>query len=127
MLASLKGWLGLAGIVAAVLALSGLLGWLKLRRRDMSLVLEASGWALNISMLMNRRIGRVFTFTPALPAGAVIERFDALATREDRALTLKRRLWIALAVLVALAIVYWFFGERLPRPDWLDPFLHHPG
>ena len=84
MLTSLKGWLAILGIVAAVMGLSALFGWLKLRRRDMSLVLEANGWALNVQMKINRRIGRVFTYTPALPKGAVMERVDLLATKEDR-------------------------------------------
>ena len=78
MLSTLKGWLAVFGIIAAVGGLSGLLGWLKLRRRDMSLILEASGWAVNVHMKINRRIGRIFTFIPDLPPGSIKERLDAL-------------------------------------------------
>ena len=83
-LRSWQGWAAIAGVVLSVMAVSGLLGWLKLRRRDMSLLLEASGWAVNAHMKVNRRIGRVFTFTPALPKDSRIERVDVLATDEDK-------------------------------------------
>jgi len=42
------------GIVAVLMAFSGFLGWLKLRRRDVSTLLEACGWALNGRMRLTR-------------------------------------------------------------------------
>jgi len=97
-LTSLKGWLAILAVLAVVAALSGLVGWLRLRRRDMSLLFEASGWAVNVRMKINRRIGRVFTFIPALPPGAVVERRDALTTPEDR-----RRVWRWIVTLLVLS------------------------
>jgi hypothetical protein len=110
---TLKGWLAIIGIVSGVLALSAFVGWLKLRRRDMGLILEASGWALNISMKLNRRIGRLFTFTPPLPEGSVKERRDLLKTDEDGAGW--KTILLTLLVLAAFGAYWWFaLGHRLP-------------
>jgi len=109
MLTSLKGWLAILGIVAAVMGVSALLGWLKLRRRDMSLVLEASGWAVNVHMLVNRKIGRVFTRTPELPEGAVIDRVDLLETEEDRSSPWGAIVAVLLLLAVAGGAVAWWY------------------
>ena len=70
-------------LAAAVLALgsivtfsSGLLGYLKLRSRDMSALLEAAGWAVNFRMKLTRRLGRLFTHRRELPKDAVKRRRD---------------------------------------------------
>lgn len=122
LLATLKGWIAVAGLVAAVLALSGLVGWIRLRKRDMSFLFEANGWALNISMRINRRISRVFTWTPALPKGSVIERFDVLATREDRAAELRGRMVTVAFFAAIVVLVYWWFWLGHPLPS----FVSHP-
>ena len=67
--------LGLGGIVVIS---SGLLGYLKLRARDMSAMLEAAGWAVNFRMKLTRRLGRLFTRRPGLPKDAVREHRDLL-------------------------------------------------
>jgi len=77
-LTSLRGWAGILGLVVGVLSVSALLGWLKLRRRDMSLLLEASGWAVNLQMKITRRVAPLFAYTPALPKDAYIDRTDVL-------------------------------------------------
>lgn len=102
MLTSLNGWLAILGVVALVAALSGLLGWLKLRRRDMSLLLEANGWAVNAEMKVTRRIARLFTWVPADPPGTTVDRFDSLAYLTAAQDKLRRRNLILLALLLAL-------------------------
>lgn len=77
-LTSLNGWLAILGVVLLVMGVSALSGWLKLRKRDMSLLLEASGWAVNVHMKITARIARVFAFTPALPKDSYIDRRDLL-------------------------------------------------
>ncbi len=77
-LTTLKGWVGILGFVAVVMGTSALAGWLKLRRRDMSLILEANGWAVNVHMMITRRIARVFAFVPDLPKGSVLDPTDVL-------------------------------------------------
>ena len=42
----------------------------RLRRQDLSVILEASGWAINHRMRLNRRLRRHFTLRKPYPAGA---------------------------------------------------------
>jgi len=78
MLTSVSGWLAILGVVGAVLALSAFTAWLKLRRRDMSVLLEANGWAVNVHTKVTARIAKVFSYTPDLPKGATMDVTDAL-------------------------------------------------
>lgn len=121
---SLAGILAIAGIIAFVLGLSALIGWLKLRKRDMSLIFEASGWAMNITMTINRGVARLFTFTPHLPAGAVLDRIDTLETAEDRAERRRQRVRLVLVNAAALIAIYWYVGAKFPHPAGLSPYLH---
>ena len=72
----LKAGLALVGLVLVVILFSALSGWSKLRKRDMSALLEACGWAVNFRMYMTRRLGHLFSHTPHLPEGARKERRD---------------------------------------------------
>ena len=64
-------------IVAALGALSQvillpilLVAWIKLRRRDLSSILEGSGWGINARMRLDRRQAETFTLRPPFPPGA---------------------------------------------------------
>jgi len=112
---------GLLGIVALVAAIAGFLGWLKLRRRDMSLVLEAQGWAVNVEMKLNRRIAGIMTQRPALPAGTITDRTDLLAAYkndEERAAERRKALiWTTAFVVVAAIVGSWFARPHVPIID----------
>jgi hypothetical protein len=82
-LKSPEGWLAVLGVIGAVLAFSALNAWWKLRRRDVSVLLEANGWAINVRTRVTKRIAKVFAFTPDLPAEAVLERKDMLPAADD--------------------------------------------
>lgn len=43
---------------------------LRLRRRDLSAILEGSGWAVNARMRLTRGQSRTFTYRPGFPAGS---------------------------------------------------------
>jgi hypothetical protein len=111
-ISSLTGWLAILGVVLVVLGISALLGWLKLRRRNMAVLLEANGWAVNIEMKITRPIARLFAFIPDLPKGAVLDQTDMLpVSPEDEDHTVRNVvLVILLAALIAGA---WFFRRRL--------------
>ncbi len=71
--ASLTWQSTLAGILAAVAAVAvpaSLVAHLKLRRRDLSAILEASGWAINARMRLTRSQADSFTCVPGYPNGA---------------------------------------------------------
>ncbi len=64
----------LAVIAAAILAVivpTVIVATLKLRRRDLSAILEGSGWAINARMRLTRSQYRFFTRRPRYPLGAV--------------------------------------------------------
>lgn len=58
------------GGVLAVIVPSVLLSYLKLRRRDLSAILEGAGWAINARMRLTRAQSVQFTRRPAYPPGA---------------------------------------------------------
>lgn len=62
--------LALLGVALTVMALFGFLGWLKLRKRDVSTLLEACGFALNGRMRLSTHLAGIFTRRPGLPDGA---------------------------------------------------------
>ena len=68
----------LVGLVAVILLPGIIIGFAKIRKRDMSILLEAAGWALNAQMRLSAILGRLFTHVPRLPKGARKERGDAL-------------------------------------------------
>jgi len=68
----------LLGLAMVVLLPSIFAGFVKIRRRDMSGLLEASGWAVNVHMRLNMTMGRLFTHTPHLPKDARKERRDII-------------------------------------------------
>lgn len=63
-------------IVAVVSVPAGLVGWMKLRKRNLATVLEGSGWALNDRLLLTRALGALITRRPARPRGSVVDRAD---------------------------------------------------
>ncbi len=62
--------------VGAVLVPIIILGIVRLRRRDIAHILEASGWAVNARLRITADLGRLLTFRPSFPAGTVRERAD---------------------------------------------------
>ena len=91
---------GLGTILAGLMAVSGVIGWMRLRRRDLSTLLEASGWALNGRMHMTFALGDQFTQRPNLPSGATVR-----LTSEQR----RTRLILVVLALALLGTGYWLW------------------
>lgn len=94
-------WKTIVGSLAvAVLGLMipiTLVAYLKLRKRDLSTLLEGSGWGINGRMLLSRAQIRYFTERPSFPPGAR---------------GVRRRSWLWwLAVLAAAALVAWWLQK----------------
>lgn len=114
----LKAGLALVGLMLVVVLFSALSGWSKLRKRDMSALLEACGWAVNFRMYMTRRLGHLFSHTPRLPEGARKERRDLvtlfLRQTGHRAFRWTRvGLVSLLATLVTVALLSAFFWNQI--------------
>jgi hypothetical protein len=97
----------LLGIAALIAALSGFIGWLKLRRRDMSLLLEANGWAVNVPMKVTRRVGGLFTRRPPFPRGTARPLGEAapMAELDEEAQDARRRRRRLVTLVVVLGLV----------------------
>jgi len=62
---------GALGILTQVVLLPILaVAWIKLRRRDLSSILEGSGWGINARMRLDRRQADTFTLRPPYPPGS---------------------------------------------------------
>jgi len=51
---------------------------IKLRRRNIGLFLEAAGWAVNLRMTLNRKMGNLFTYSPDFPPQATYKRRELI-------------------------------------------------
>ena len=105
-LASMHWYVFVGGILGAILAVmlpSSIIALVKLRKRDLSSVLEACGWAINARMRLTIPLGRFFSSSPPYPATAKG--------------VVNRRWWLILAVLVLLAVGGYFAYQRWWKPD----------
>lgn len=107
-------------IAVAVMLPSGLFGWLKLRRRNLALLLEGSGWALNDRLKLTRELASLITRKPRLPRGSTIDRTDKLRSTvsvmrddedDDQEEGMPGAVKLLIAVLVLVAI---FWEVRIP-------------
>ena len=99
---------GVGGALLAVLLPTILMAFLKLRRRDLSAILEGSGWGINARMRLTHRQAKVFTHRPDYPPGSR---------------GIRRGWWTLLVVIVVGAIavgITWRYthpAEPTPPPD----------
>jgi len=62
--------LGVLGAVLVLMLPATIRAFFKLRQRDLSAILEGSGWAINTRMRLTRRQALTFTARPPYPKGA---------------------------------------------------------
>lgn len=101
------------GIVAVFILISGpsmILAAIKLRRRDLSPLLNAEGWAINGRLKLNIPFGAMLSHLAQLPSNSIRTLNDPYAPKKK-----PWGLYIA-ALAVALIIVAWLLG-------WLNPIL----
>ncbi len=103
-IADIKAWqfpLAIAGIVLAISGPSMILAYLKLRRRNIAPLLDASGWAVNARALVNVPFGATLTALASLPAGASVggDRFASKGSGWGRFFVLLFLVWWVLAFL----------------------------
>jgi hypothetical protein len=109
-------WAKLVAVAGVALIISGpsvLLAWLKLRQRTLGPMLDATGWAINGRLRVNRPLGNALTQVAVLPPGAIRsldDPFEDLAARRRRqvALAVVGVLVVALAALAAARSLRWW-------------------
>ena len=98
--------LALGGLVLFLLGVSALLAWLKLRRRDLSALLEASGMALNARMYLSRYLASLFTLRPGVPSGASLRNDEPTGA-------LEKTLFALFILALLLGLSFWMFGPEI--------------
>ncbi len=63
---------GLGGAVLAVLIPSTIIAWMRLQKRDLSVLLEGADWAINSRMRLTTGQCRTFTRKPRFPKGSIL-------------------------------------------------------
>ena len=113
----------LAGLLFIVLLPGVIAGFIKIRKRDMSVLLEALGLAVNVRMRLSHTLGELFTHTPPLPKGSRRDRNDTLEHFLKRlgyaSLSLRR---IAVLVFIAVLIVLALMLAMTACPRWMSLF-----
>ena len=115
---SLSWWqfpLIIFGLFILVSGPSFILAWLKLRKRTLGPLLEASGWAVNSHLPINLTLGKALTASAALPPNATRSFKDPLA-KPDR-----KPLYLLLLAVAAGAIAAWlWFNPALLDLSWIN-------
>ncbi len=93
--------IGLAAAAGAVLFPVAILAVLKLKRRDISAIVEASGWAMNGRMRLTRALSGSLTVRPGYPKGSKGTRSFA------------RKLWIITIAVLLLSSIAVLIGMAL--------------
>ena len=116
----LFAWLGLhwyhwiimfCAIIAIISGPSMVMAWLKLRKRNLSPVLNANGWALNARVLVNVRFGATLTSIAKYPIVKTKDPFTMKAPWWKKLLR-----WLVVVVCVAVAV--YFILPKDMRPWW---------
>ncbi|MBO7724457.1 MAG: DUF423 domain-containing protein, partial [Paludibacteraceae bacterium] len=107
--ASLSWWQGILVVVGIVLFISGpsmVMAWLKLRRRNIAPILNANGWAMNASSIVNITFGGTLTEMAHFPKVKMQDPFakKKMATWKKWLIVLS-----VLIVLVGVATAIWFY------------------
>ena len=108
---SLSWWKMPIAVFAIILCISGpsmILAWLKLRKRNLALVLDANGWAINARATINIVFGRTLTHLAELPKNSRVNLTDPFAKKKSKFLPIFIAILIAL---VAAAFLWWRFVD----------------
>jgi len=108
----------LVGLTILILLPGMIMGILKIRKRDMSVLLEALGWAVNVHMRLNNSLGKLFTFTPHLPKDARKERKDVVEQflREFGETPLRsRRLYKVFLIILLTVLIFMLLMITCPQ------------
>ncbi len=106
LVAGLPLWKVAAGLVLVVLAVSMpsvIITWFKLRKRDLGVILNAGGWAVNRPLYFSMKLARIFTRPAEVPVCAAV-------AKDPYASYTWLKVLIAVAALIgALAFGAWYF------------------
>jgi hypothetical protein len=108
-------WAKLVALGGVVLIISGpsmLVAWLKLRQRTLGPLLDATGWAINGRIRINRPLGTALTDVALLPPGArrsLEDPFEDVGAKQRRRAVVLLLVLLAVALAAARAMRWWPF------------------
>ena len=108
------------GIFLLISGPSMLLAWLKLRKRTLGPLLEASGWAVNGKIPINFFLGGALTAQAALPPNSTRSYDDPLSKKRSRRPFVLAGLVIL--VIALIACLFWF-REHPHMPAWVGKVI----
>ena len=111
-------WKWLILVIAVMLVISGpsmILAWLKIRKRNLSPLLNANGWAINASVKVNMTFGATLTEMGRTPLKAEPDPFA------DKAPWWKKLLYW----LIGLGLVFWICYSQNWIEKWTDNSKWH--
>ncbi len=108
------------GIIIIVSGPSMFLAWTKLRKRNISPILNANDWAINAAALIKIKFGNTLTSQAEFPKLQLIDPEVAKRMRRNRR---KRIFWIISAIVLILAGIFawlWFSGKICSICCWIS-------
>jgi hypothetical protein len=114
--------LTLLGLVLLAVVPAAIISGFRIHRRDLSIVLEASGWAINQRLRIPTWAGAVYTQRPPFPEDAVMEGHELLRTYRkgvevDEREIRRKRLSVAVLLVLLSAVSYLVFDQLLGSGD----------
>lgn len=97
--------LAIAGILLLISGPAMLLAWMKLRKRNLSPILNANGWAINSRVIVNIMFGATLTSMAQIPKMNLDELRRNDPFMEKEAPLWKKILWTILVLIIAAAVV----------------------
>lgn len=89
----------ISGVIMMISFPSMIIAWLKIRKRTLAPLLDASGWAVNGRTLISAKLGRSLTMRASLPITATCQFDDRNQTR--------KWVWFALGLAIFATIAGW--------------------
>lgn len=120
---NLRWWqmpIAIAGVMLLISGPSMVLAWLKLRKRNLSPLLNANGWAMNTALIISIIFGNTLTKTASFPKLNIPDiKFEGLNGLDN---TIKKSSgwwkWLILAIVIVLVMaglmflwIYWVKGK----------------
>ena len=126
-LAKLALWqipLVFVALMLIISAPSVFIAWLKLRKRNLGLLLDANGWAINTRAKISVPLGKSLTQLATLPPGAHRDLFDPFAEKKSvwpKLIVVAAILLVVYGILNSLGYIYDWTGGRLGKPKRTMP------
>jgi len=97
-------------IAGIILIPSLIMGLLKLRRRDLSILFEASGCAINVKMRLGTKLGKILTYIPDFPENSKKLKVDLLLKFLKIKNRKGKRFKFLVFILILLSLIFIFFN-----------------